>query len=167
MSNESVWYYLDRQNNKIAASTAELKSLRRSSKINPSTLVWTEGFPDWKPLATVSLPVEEQSLSQKEEKNMEKDWYVLDNTQKRQGPMPLKRISTLIISGKLNEESKFWCDGMPGWQSGAKVEVLSPHFVKRQITMDTQKAKLEQQAKDEAKKKKEEARRREKKKLPV
>lgn len=50
-----TWYYLDKQNQEKQTLETQFSGLLRQEALDPNTLVWTEGMPDWAKLS-VTLP---------------------------------------------------------------------------------------------------------------
>src|SRR4051794_20571918 len=62
------------------------------------------------------------------------EFYYVDSTNQRQGPMPELEIARLISEGTIRDETRVWTAGMADWREAASVPSLA-RFFERTIVM--------------------------------
>lgn len=59
----NTWFYVDSENQRHQATEEQLQSHAASGVVKPETLVWTEGMPQWQPLAQVLPGLFQRSMA--------------------------------------------------------------------------------------------------------
>uniref|UniRef100_A0A7S0GK02 RRM domain-containing protein n=1 Tax=Amorphochlora amoebiformis TaxID=1561963 RepID=A0A7S0GK02_9EUKA len=110
-----------------------------SGEITAQTMVWSDGWPKWKPIGEVDnfksiLAEHDPSLSataaarQSVEKAAEK-WYYIDEKQAQMGPFEVSIIRSLIGNGTVKTNTLVWCPSLSDtWAKAGEVDDIKHVF---------------------------------------
>ena len=114
------WYYVKGSEAAGPFEEKVMQELIEKKEIGKDTLVWKNGFEDWKKLGETELSA---YLSQPEVKDEPQSWYYIDANGNQNGPYTKEQMENMVRSKQIYGNTFVWKTGMPDWKRLKETEL--------------------------------------------